>query len=130
MSKTTVLLVFALVSLLASPDSANANGELRETNYSVEAGVRWFVIAIGGLIALGGIILTSMNIRTLASVDISLEKKSASMRQVSQGVVIAIVGAAVLVATMYFLPEKSSERTVTGKTIEFAPGGQPSRAKQ
>lgn len=58
-----------------------------------------------------------------ADVSVSLsEHRSLSMKGVSQGVVITLIGAGILVGALYFLPEKKTERELTGKEITIERG--------
>ena len=41
------------------------------------------------------------------------------MKRVGQGVVLTLIGAAVLIGALYFLPDKKTERELTGKEISI-----------
>ena len=61
-----------------------------------------------------------------ADVEISVsEQKKIKFKSVSQGVVITIIGAIILIASVYFLPEKGKERHTTWekKITESLPDG-------
>ena len=96
---------------------------MKETEYSTSLSeatgvVRIIVAAFGGLIGLLGIAVAFKGVAGEADVSVSLsEHRKLSMKRVSQGVVITLIGAAVLVGALYFLPEKRTERELTGKEI-------------
>jgi len=76
------------------------------------------VAVFGGLIGVLGIAVAAKGIGGKADVTMSLsEHKKLSLTRVSQGVVITVIGAAILVAAVYLLPEKRTEREVSGKEI-------------
>ena len=113
-----------LVALAVSlSDLAVANGEVRETEFSTSlteaTGIVRIVVAVfGGVIGILGILVTIKGVAGTADVSGSVSKYgSISMKRVSQGVVITLIGAAVLIGALYFLPEKKTERVLTGKEI-------------
>ena len=124
-SRLLLLLIspILLLSVLAIGDVVLANGELTETEYSTSLSeatgiVRIIVAVFGGLIGLLGILVTVKGVTGKADVSVSVsEHKKLSMKRVSQGVVITLIGAAVLLGAVYLLPEKRTERKVTGKEI-------------
>ena len=102
---------------------AYGNGTVRETEYSTSLSeatgiVRIIVAVFGGLIGLLGIVVALKGAAGKADLSVSVsEHRSFSMKRVSQGVVITLIGAAVLVGALYFLPDKKTERELTGKEI-------------
>ncbi|MDR4507836.1 MAG: hypothetical protein MRJ65_06300 [Candidatus Brocadiaceae bacterium] len=112
-----------LFAALTIGDSAFANGEVTEIEYSTSLSeatgiVRIIVAAFGGLIGLLGILVTVKGVFGMADVSVSLsEHKKLSMKRVSQGVVITLIGAAVLLGAVYLLPEKRTERQIKGKEL-------------
>jgi len=104
---------------------AMANGEMKTVNYATSEFniLRIFVAGLGGVIAILGIALAFKNSGVLSNVSVSLDKPSLTMNRVSQGVIIAVAGVAILIAAMYLLPSKVSETTITGKTITTTPTG-------
>lgn len=113
----TGLLFFAGVGV------ALANGEVTETQFSTSLSeatgiVRVIVAVFGGLIGVLGIVLAFRGVGGTADVSMSVsEHRKLSMRRVSQGVVITLIGAAILIGALYLLPEKRTERQVKGKDI-------------
>jgi hypothetical protein len=115
-----------VVSLvLCVHELAVANGSMHETEYSTSlteaTGIVRIVVAVfGGLIGILGIVVAIKGVAGTADVSGSLSKYGKfSMKRVSQGVVITLIGAAVLIAALYFLPEKKTERELTGKEISI-----------
>ena len=102
---------------------AYGNGTVRETEYSTSLSeatgiVRIIVAFFGGVIGLLGIVVALKGAAGKADLSVSVsEHRSFSMKRVSQGVVITLIGAAVLVGALYFLPDKKTERELTGKEI-------------
>jgi hypothetical protein len=120
-----VVLSFAVFVALAAclGDLAAANGTVRETEFSTSlteaTGIVRIVVAVfGGLIGLLGIFVAIKGVGGTADVSGSISKHGKlSMKRVSQGVVITLIGAAVLIGALYYLPEKRTERELTGKEI-------------
>jgi len=119
----TSVFVGALLITLIAADLTFANGKITETEFSTSLTeatgiVRIIVAVFGGLIGVLGIAVAAIGIGGKADVTMSLsEHKKLSLTRVSQGVVITVIGAAILVAAVYLLPEKRTEREVTGKEI-------------
>jgi hypothetical protein len=117
-----LLLIFALVFFCAA-SGALANGEVTETEYSTSLSettgiVRIIVAVFGGIIAVLGIIVAFKGVGGTADVSVSVsEHRKFSMKRVSQGVVITLIGAAILIGALYLLPEKKTERKIKGKEI-------------
>ena len=114
-----------------------ANGEVTETEFSTSLSeatgiVRVVVALFGGLIGILGIVVAYRGIGGTADVSMSVsEHRKLSMKRISQGVVITLIGAVVLIGALYFLPEKKTERHITGKeiTIERESGQERMRTK-
>jgi len=114
-----------------------ANGVVTETEYSTSLSeatgiVRIIVAVFGGVIGLLGIVVAFRGIGGTADVSVSVsEHRKLSMKRISQGVVITIIGAAILIGALYFLPDKKTERQIMGKeiTIEREAGQESMRAK-
>ena len=119
----TSVFVGALLITLIAADLTFANGKITETEFSTSLTeatgiVRIIVAVFGGLIGVLGIAVAAIGIGGKADVTMSLsEHKKLSLTRVSQGVVITVIGAAILVAAVYLLPEKRTEREVSGKEI-------------
>ncbi len=117
------LMTFCLIELSWS------NGSVRETEYSTSLSeatglVRIIVAVFGGLIGLLGIFLAFKGATSKADVSVSVsEHGKIVFKQVSQGVVITIIGAVILIAAVYLLPEKRSEREIIGKDIKIERNG-------
>ena len=120
---------FVVAGLLALGDAALANGSLRETEFSTSlteaTGVVRIIVAVfGGAIGVLGIFVAFKGAGGMADVAASVSRSAKfSMKRVSQGVVITLIGAAILVSALYFLPDKRTERVLSGKevTIERTP---------
>ncbi len=120
-----VSLFMVFVLLLVGTSLVFANTDVVETEYSTSI-VRIIVVAIGGIISVLGIVVAYKGIGGKADVELSVsEQKKIIFKNVSQGVVITIIGALILIAAVYFLPEKGKERSITAKelTIERSPDG-------
>jgi hypothetical protein len=128
--KHVILIAFFIVTTFCVVELAGANGGVRETEYSTSLSeatglVRIIVAAFGGLIGLLGILLAFKGATAKAEVSVSVsEHHKIVFKRVSQGVVITIIGAAILIAAVYLLPEKRSEREITGKEIEIEREGE------
>ncbi len=100
-----------------------ANGEVTETEYSTSLSeatgiVRVIVAVFGGIIGVLGIVVAFRGVGGAADVSIAVsEHRKLSMKRISQGVVITLIGAAILIGALYFLPEKKTERQIKGKEI-------------
>ncbi len=110
----------ATVMILIVPN-AMANGSITTTEYSANSLIRIVIAVIGGIIAVLGVFLAFKNAGALSNVSFS--RARVDMKGVSQGVVITLLGVAVLVAGIYFLPEKTSTTETKGKSIEIESGG-------
>jgi hypothetical protein len=109
------------LAVLAAPTLGWANGQVTETVYSTDAVVRILIAAIGGVLAVLGVVLAFKN--AMLTSDVSLSRSSVEFRKISQGVVIALLGVAVLIAGLYLLPDKTSVTDITGKEIIRSPEG-------
>lgn len=123
-----------LLIIFVSSDLVLANGTMRETEYSTSLSeatgiVRIVVAVFGGLIGLLGIFVAFKGVAGKADVSVSLsEHRNLSLKRVSQGVVITMIGATILVAAIYLLPDKRTERELTGKEITIERG--PEKVKE
>jgi O-antigen/teichoic acid export membrane protein len=115
----SLFLISLLISfILGLASVALANGSVTET--SVNNVVLIAVICLGGLISLLGAIMVFRGIGGKSDVDLALsEKKKISFKKVSQGVVVIIVGALILIGALYLGQQK---RTITGKTVDLNHG--------
>lgn len=117
-SLLVVLLLFFLVV-----NGVLANGEVTETQYSTSLSeatgmVRIIVAVFGGIIGVLGIVVALRGVGGTAEVSMSVsEHRKLSLKRVSQGVVITLIGAAILIGALYLLPEKRTERHIKGKEI-------------
>jgi hypothetical protein len=112
-----------LLLCFAGINDALANGEVTETQFSTSLSdatgiVRIIVAVFGGVIGVLGIVVAFRGVGGTADVSMSVsEHKNLSMKRISQGVVITLIGAAILIGALYLLPEKRTERQVKGKEI-------------
>lgn len=114
-----------------SPIFAVEDGEVTETEYSTSlteaTGVVRIIVAIfGGLIGVLGIVVAVKGVAGKSDVSLALsEQKKIAFKNVSQGAVMTIIGAAILLGATYLLPEKRSERHIRGHgiAIEERDGG-------
>ncbi|HQU32382.1 MAG: hypothetical protein HRU72_06425 [Planctomycetia bacterium] len=127
--RVSVCFIAVAAIMVCASDMMFANGTVREAEYSTSlseaTGVVRIVVAVfGGLIGLLGIIVALKGVGGTADVAATVGKSSLSMKRISQGVVLTLIGAGVLIGTLYFLPEKKTERELTGKeiSIEREPG--------
>ncbi len=108
-------LVIIFVSLFIGTSFVFANAEIIERESSISI-VRIIVVAIGGIISVLGILVAYKGIGGKADVELSVsEQKKIIFKSVSQGVVITIIGAMILIAAVYFLPEKGKESHTSWK---------------
>jgi len=124
-SRSAFLLISVAAIAFCATALVFANGSVRETEYSTSlteaTGVVRIVVAVfGGLIGVLGIVVALKGVGGAADVSASVGKHAnLSMKRVSQGVVLTLIGAAVLVGALYFLPDKKTERELTGKEISI-----------
>ena len=121
LSFSPFIMVFLLFFFVVS--GVLANGEVTETEYSTSlseaAGIVRVIVAIfGGIIGVLGIVVAYRAVGGTADISMSVsEHRKLSMKKISQGVVITLIGAAILIGALYLLPEKKTERQITGKEI-------------
>ncbi len=119
----SLFMIFVLLLVVTSLVFANGEIIVRESSTSI---VRIIVVVIGGIISVLGIVVAYKGIGGKADVEISVsEQRKIIFKSVSQGVVITIIGAMILIAAVYFLPEKGKESHITGNgvTIKHNPDG-------
>jgi len=122
-SKNIALLCMMLAACCFLLDYGLAYGMVSETEYSTSLSeatgiVRIIVALFGGLIGVLGIIVAFRGVAGTADVEMSVsDHGKLSMKRVSQGVVITLIGAAILISALYLLPEKKSERQIKGSEI-------------
>jgi multisubunit Na+/H+ antiporter MnhB subunit len=128
-SVAVILSVVCLsIALINSPAFALKQGEVTEQVYSTgltEATgiVRIIVVVFGGFISLLGVYVSLKSVSGKADVAISLDKnRKINFKRISQGVVITVVGAIVLIAAIYLLPTKRSEMKINGTDITIEEG--------
>ncbi|MFC1885112.1 hypothetical protein ACFL2O_10110 [Thermodesulfobacteriota bacterium] len=135
---TLTLLIIVSLLFFCAVGGVLANGEVTETEYSTSLSeatgiVRIIVAVFGGIIGVLGIIVAFKGVGGTADVSMSVsEHKKFAMKRVSQGVVITLIGAAILIGALYLLPEKKSERKIKGKeiTIEREAGKEKMHAEE
>jgi hypothetical protein len=116
-------LLVVLIIFFSVVNVVLANGEVNETQYSTSLSeatgiVRIIVAIFGGIIGVLGIAVAFRGVGSTADVSISVsEHRKLSLKRVSQGVVITLIGAAILIGALYLLPEKRTERQIKGKDI-------------
>jgi glycerol uptake facilitator-like aquaporin len=128
-NRTLLICLFTIFVLTTSAiincEIVYANGELTETEYSTSISeatgiVRIIVAIFGGIIGVLGIYVTLKNVIGKSDISLSIsETKSAKFTNLTQGVVITIIGAAILIGAVYLLPDKKKERHIKGKEIIF-----------
>lgn len=120
---SNVVLVLMVILCFARVGVVLANGEVTETQFSTGLSeatgiVRVIVAVFGGLIGVLGIVVAFRGVGGTADVSMSVsEHRTLSMKRISQGVVITLIGASILIGALYLLPEKRTERQVKGKDI-------------
>lgn len=120
---SNVVLVLMVILCFARVGVVLANGEVTETQFSTSLSeatgiVRVIVAVFGGLIGVLGIVVAFRGVGGTADVSMSVsEHRTLSMKRISQGVVITLIGASILIGALYLLPEKRTERQVKGKDI-------------
>lgn len=130
--KATMMLI-VLVGLIVLYETVQANGDITDTEYSTSLSeatgiVRIIVSIFGGLIGILGIYIAFKGLAGKSDVSIGLGKhKKIEFKRVSQGVVITIIGAAILITALYLLPEKKRERVISGKEIIIEKNGERER---
>ena len=122
--QSLVPLFMVLLGLFSVVGSVLANGaQVTETQYSTSLSeatwiVRVIVAVFGGIIGVLGIVVAFRGVGGTADVSMSVsEHRKLSMKRISQGVVITLIGAAILISALYLLPENRTERQITGKEI-------------
>lgn len=116
-------LLVVLLLFFSVVNGVLANGEVTETQYSTSLSeatgiVRIIVAVFGGIIGVLGIVVAFRGVGGTADVSMSVsEHRKLSLKRVSQGVVITLIGAAILIGALYLLPEKRTERQIKGKEI-------------
>ncbi len=109
-----------LVLFMLGLDSVSLANDASVTETSVSSVVLVVVICLGGLISLLGAIMVFRGIGGKSDVDLALSKKGLiSFKKVSQGVVVIIVGALILLGALYLGQQK---RTITGNRIDLERG--------
>lgn len=102
--------------LLVTPSLALAviiTGPAQETSYLFIV-----ITVLGGIIALLGIILTFRGVTSPAEVTINIPGGGTfKFSRIGQGVILAIVGAIVLVSALYFHPTTTKSTTTETTTI-------------
>lgn len=115
--------IMAFLTFFCVVGGVLANGEVTETEYSTSlseaAGIVRVIVAVfGGVIGVLGIVVAFRGVGGTADVSMSVsEHRKLSMKRISQGVVITLIGAAILIGALYLLPEKKTERQIKGKEI-------------
>lgn len=116
-------LLVVLLIFFSVVNGVLANGEVSEIQYSTSLSeatgiVRIIVAVFGGIIGVLGIVVAFRGVGGTADVSMSVsEHRKLSLKRVSQGVVITLIGAAILIGALYLLPEKRTERQIKGKEI-------------
>ena len=112
--RVIIVMTIFLNFLLTSFSFANGTGQI--TEYYTDPTVRVIVAILGGLISVLGIVVVLKGIGDQSDVEISMRDQAQfKFKRISQGVVIVLVGAAILIAAVYFLPEKTRVVDVEGK---------------
>lgn len=123
LSNLAPFLVVLILCVAGANNVVLANGEVIETQFSTSLSeatgiVRIIVAVFGGVIGVLGIVVAFRGVGGTADVSMSVsEHKKLTMKRVSQGVVITLIGAAILIGALYLLPEKRTERQIKGKEI-------------
>ena len=104
-------------------DCGLAYGMVSETEFTTSlseaAGIVRVIVALfGGIICVLGVIVAFRGVAGTADVEMSVsDHGKLSMKRVSQGVVITLIGAGILISALYLLPEKKTERQIKGSEI-------------
>jgi len=100
-----------------------ANGEITTHEETTSTVVALVICVIGGVIAILGIVVAAKGGRASSDLEIKFgENKTLKLSKLTQGVVIVLVGAAVLIAGLYNLPKTTKQETIKAKTIEEKDG--------
>jgi hypothetical protein len=116
-------LFMELLYLFWLAGTVTAFGMVNEIEYSTTLSeatgvVRVIVALFGGIIGVLGIIVAVRGVGSTADVTMSVaEHGTLSMKRISQGVVITLIGAVILIAALYLLPDKRTERQIEGNKI-------------
>lgn len=101
--------------ILFFSDYVFANGKVTET--SANPIILLIVAAMGGIVAILGAMMIFRGIGGKADVNLSVsEHKQITFKKVGQGVVVIIIGALILMSTLYFGQQK---RDIEGKKIDL-----------
>lgn len=99
------------------------NGVITSHEETTSIVVPIVISLIGGIIAILGIFIAAKGGRASSNLEIKFgENKKLTLTRLTQGVVIVIIGAAILIAGLYNLPTTKKEKTVKAKTIEERDG--------
>ncbi len=112
-----------LVIVLFAHGACWANGEITTHEETTSTAVALAICVIGGIIAILGIIVAARGGRASSNLEIKFgENKTLTLNKLTQGVVIVLIGAGILIAGLYNLPKHTREETIKAKTIEEKDG--------
>ena len=113
----------AMAMLIVAATAAFANGEIVTREESTSIVVPLIISALGGAVAILGVLLAARGGRAASGLRITFGKdKTLTLTKLTQGVVIVLIGAAILIAGLYNLPKTKKEETIKAKTIEEKDG--------
>ncbi len=112
-----------MAMLIVAATAAFANGEIVTREESTSIVVPLIISALGGAVAILGVLLAARGGRAASGLRITFGKdKTLTLTKLTQGVVIVLIGAAILIAGLYNLPKTKKEETIKAKTIEEKDG--------
>ena len=112
-----------IVIVLFAHGACWPNGEITTREETTSTVVALVICVIGGIIAILGIIVAARGGRASSNLEIKFgENKTLKLSKLTQGVVIVLIGAAILIAGLYNLPKHTKQETIKAKTIEEKDG--------
>lgn len=111
--------VVVFLATLIAAATASANGEITTHEETTSIVVPLIISLIGGAVASLGIYLAAKGGRAASNLRITFgANRTVTLTRLTQGVVIVLIGATILVAGLYNLPKVKKEETIKAKTIE------------
>lgn len=103
--------------------TAWANGEITTREESASPSVATAIALLGGAIAILGVFVAVRGGKASSNLEIKFgPDRTLKLTKLTQGVVIVLIGAAILIAGIYNLPKTTKEETMKAKTIEKTNG--------
>lgn len=121
--RLTSLIICVLVVFVSWARFGWANGEITTHEEATSSVVAVVISVLGGAIAILGILVAAKGGSARSNFKITFgEKKTLTLTKLTQGVVIVLVGAAILIVGLYNLPKVMKEETIKAKIIEEKDG--------